>query len=174
MCSMNIVCDKTEYLIPLCCSQICHSRTGEINPVKVSNLVKLYVQRYKYFRKHGRRMDEEERDDREPGTLHSSAWYNIFKKCSLTPLSAQHLCWLFLSNNFCFHSPTCLLCDFMKSSHWSHCKYRKFIIYTMFRNCVLTCTPVWSNTVQFTNPAINDTSETVLLFVDCLLQALQW
>ena len=54
-------------------SQICHSRTGEINPVKVSNLVKLYVQRYKYFRKHGRRMDEEERDDREPGALHSSA-----------------------------------------------------------------------------------------------------
>ncbi|XP_037333358.2 splicing factor, arginine/serine-rich 19 [Pungitius pungitius] len=50
--------------------KICHSRTGEINPVKVSNLVKLYVQRYKYFRKHGRRMDEEDRDDRE---LHSSA-----------------------------------------------------------------------------------------------------
>lgn len=54
-------------------SQICHSRTGEINPVKVSNLVKLYVQRYKYFRKHGRKMDEEEKDDREPGALHSSA-----------------------------------------------------------------------------------------------------
>uniref|UniRef100_A0A4W5KPG6 SFR19-like C-terminal domain-containing protein n=1 Tax=Hucho hucho TaxID=62062 RepID=A0A4W5KPG6_9TELE len=33
--------------------KICHSRKGEINPVKVSNLVKLYVQRYKYFRKHG-------------------------------------------------------------------------------------------------------------------------
>ncbi|XP_062294364.1 splicing factor, arginine/serine-rich 19 [Scomber scombrus] len=48
--------------------KICHSRTGEINPVKVSNLVKLYVQRYKYFRKHGRKMDEEERDD-----MHSSA-----------------------------------------------------------------------------------------------------
>ncbi|XP_077390839.1 uncharacterized protein scaf1 [Festucalex cinctus] len=47
--------------------KICHSRTGEINPVKVSNLVKLYVQRYKYFRKHGRKMDEEDRDDREQG-----------------------------------------------------------------------------------------------------------
>jgi hypothetical protein len=46
-------------------SQICHSRNGEINPVKVSNLVKLYVQRYKYFRKHGRKMDEEVREDRE-------------------------------------------------------------------------------------------------------------
>lgn len=51
--------------------QICHSRTGEINPVKVSNLVKLYVQRYKYFRKHGRRVDEEERDDKE--LLHYSS-----------------------------------------------------------------------------------------------------
>ncbi|KAM3864019.1 uncharacterized protein scaf1 [Diretmus argenteus] len=50
--------------------KICHSRTGEINPVKVSNLVKLYVQRYKYFRKHGRKMDDEERDDRELGMLH--------------------------------------------------------------------------------------------------------
>lgn len=50
--------------------QICHSRTGEINPVKVSNLVKLYVQRYKYFRKHGRRVDEEDKDDKE--LLHSS------------------------------------------------------------------------------------------------------
>uniref|UniRef100_A0A674BLC1 SR-related CTD-associated factor 1 n=1 Tax=Salmo trutta TaxID=8032 RepID=A0A674BLC1_SALTR len=40
--------------------KICHSRKGEINPVKVSNLVKLYVQRYKYFRKHGRKMDEED------------------------------------------------------------------------------------------------------------------
>ncbi|KAF3845732.1 hypothetical protein F7725_002810 [Dissostichus mawsoni] len=51
---------------------ICHSRTGEINPVKVSNLVKLYVQRYntsgnmdaKWMRK---------REDREPGAVYSSA-----------------------------------------------------------------------------------------------------
>lgn len=54
-------------------SQICHSRTGEINPVKVSNLVKLYVQRYKYFRKHGRKMGEEEKEDKELGVLQSSA-----------------------------------------------------------------------------------------------------
>ncbi|XP_057202269.1 splicing factor, arginine/serine-rich 19 isoform X2 [Triplophysa rosa] len=52
--------------------KICHSRTGEINPVKVSNLVKLYVQRYKYFRKHGRKMDEEEKEDRESASMHSS------------------------------------------------------------------------------------------------------
>lgn len=53
--------------------KICHSRTGEINPVKVSNLVKLYVQRYKYFRKHGRKMDDEEREDRESASMHSSS-----------------------------------------------------------------------------------------------------
>uniref|UniRef100_A0A7N6FFP7 SFR19-like C-terminal domain-containing protein n=1 Tax=Anabas testudineus TaxID=64144 RepID=A0A7N6FFP7_ANATE len=67
--------NKDEYkdILRKAVHKICHSRTGEINPVKVSNLVKLYVQRYKYFRKHGRKMDEEDRDDREPGALHSSA-----------------------------------------------------------------------------------------------------
>ncbi|XP_008288437.1 splicing factor, arginine/serine-rich 19 [Stegastes partitus] len=67
--------NKDEYkdILRKAVHKICHSRTGEINPVKVSNLVKLYVQRYKYFRKHGRKMDEEERDDKEPGALHSSA-----------------------------------------------------------------------------------------------------
>uniref|UniRef100_A0A3Q3IFS6 SFR19-like C-terminal domain-containing protein n=1 Tax=Monopterus albus TaxID=43700 RepID=A0A3Q3IFS6_MONAL len=67
--------NKDEYkdILRKAVHKICHSRTGEINPVKVSNLVKLYVQRYKYFRKHGRKMDEEERDDRESGALHSSA-----------------------------------------------------------------------------------------------------
>uniref|UniRef100_UPI0037E71E91 splicing factor, arginine/serine-rich 19 n=1 Tax=Semicossyphus pulcher TaxID=241346 RepID=UPI0037E71E91 len=67
--------NKDEYkdILRKAVHKICHSRTGEINPVKVSNLVKLYVQRYKYFRKHGRKMDEEEREDREPGALHSSA-----------------------------------------------------------------------------------------------------
>nr|XP_057905960.1 splicing factor, arginine/serine-rich 19 [Doryrhamphus excisus] len=67
--------NKDEYkdILRKAVHKICHSRTGEINPVKVSNLVKLYVQRYKYFRKHGRKMDEEERDDREQGSLYSSA-----------------------------------------------------------------------------------------------------
>uniref|UniRef100_A0A3P8W270 SR-related CTD-associated factor 1 n=1 Tax=Cynoglossus semilaevis TaxID=244447 RepID=A0A3P8W270_CYNSE len=67
--------NKDEYkdILRKAVHKICHSRTGEINPVKVSNLVKLYVQRYKYFRKHGRKMDDEERNDREMGALHSSA-----------------------------------------------------------------------------------------------------
>ncbi|KAM6966392.1 uncharacterized protein scaf1 [Tautogolabrus adspersus] len=65
--------NKDEYkdILRKAVHKICHSRTGEINPVKVSNLVKLYVQRYKYFRKHGRKMDEEEREERESGALHS-------------------------------------------------------------------------------------------------------
>ncbi|XP_067272627.1 splicing factor, arginine/serine-rich 19 isoform X2 [Pseudorasbora parva] len=59
--------NKDEYkdILRKAVHKICHSRTGEINPVKVNNLVKLYVQRYKYFRKHGRKMDEEEKEDRE-------------------------------------------------------------------------------------------------------------
>lgn len=63
--------NKDEYkdILRKAVHKICHSRTGEINPVKVSNLVKLYVQRYKYFRKHGRKMDEE---DRESASMHSS------------------------------------------------------------------------------------------------------
>ncbi|KAA0705672.1 Splicing factor, arginine/serine-rich 19 SR-related C-terminal domain-associated factor 1 [Triplophysa tibetana] len=66
--------NKDEYkdILRKAVHKICHSRTGEINPVKVSNLVKLYVQRYKYFRKHGRKMDEEENEDRESAFMHSS------------------------------------------------------------------------------------------------------
>ncbi|XP_068097486.1 splicing factor, arginine/serine-rich 19 [Hyperolius riggenbachi] len=54
--------------------KICHSKSGEINPVKVNNLVKAYVQRYKYFRKHGKKMDDDEsggsyRSGKDPGGL---------------------------------------------------------------------------------------------------------
>lgn len=31
--------------------QVCHSKSGEINPVKVGNLVKAYVDKYKHARK---------------------------------------------------------------------------------------------------------------------------
>ncbi|XP_051988470.1 splicing factor, arginine/serine-rich 19-like isoform X2 [Xyrauchen texanus] len=66
--------NKDEYkdILRKAVHKICHSRTGEINPVKVSNLVKLYVQRYKYFRKHGRKMDEEEKEDRESASMYFS------------------------------------------------------------------------------------------------------
>lgn len=32
--------------------QICHSKSGEINPVKVGNLVKAYVDKYRHMRRH--------------------------------------------------------------------------------------------------------------------------
>lgn len=32
--------------------QICHSKSGEINPVKVANLVKAYVDKYRHMRRH--------------------------------------------------------------------------------------------------------------------------
>ncbi|XP_058035496.1 splicing factor, arginine/serine-rich 19 isoform X3 [Ahaetulla prasina] len=60
---------KEEYkdILRKAVHKICHSKSGEINPVKVNNLVKAYVQRYKYFRKHGRKMDEEQRPPKETG-----------------------------------------------------------------------------------------------------------
>ncbi|XP_072348497.1 uncharacterized protein scaf1 isoform X1 [Scyliorhinus torazame] len=38
--------------------KICHSKSGEINPVKVANLVKAYVEKYKYARRHGKKPEE--------------------------------------------------------------------------------------------------------------------
>uniref|UniRef100_UPI00398EE00F splicing factor, arginine/serine-rich 19 isoform X1 n=2 Tax=Pristiophorus japonicus TaxID=55135 RepID=UPI00398EE00F len=34
--------------------KICHSKSGEINPVKVANLVRAYVEKYKYSRRHSK------------------------------------------------------------------------------------------------------------------------
>lgn len=48
--------------------QVCHSKSGEINPVKVGNLVKAYVDKYKHARKHrkeddsGKTRDEQSAD----------------------------------------------------------------------------------------------------------------
>ncbi|XP_020649622.3 splicing factor, arginine/serine-rich 19 [Pogona vitticeps] len=65
---------KEEYkdILRKAVHKICHSKSGEINPVKVNNLVKAYVQRYKYFRKHGRKMDEEAGASKEIGGLDKS------------------------------------------------------------------------------------------------------
>ncbi|XP_069765567.1 serine/arginine repetitive matrix protein 2 isoform X2 [Narcine bancroftii] len=38
--------------------KICHSKSGEINPVKVANLVKAYVEKYKYSRRHNKRPED--------------------------------------------------------------------------------------------------------------------
>ncbi|XP_025021860.1 PHD and RING finger domain-containing protein 1 isoform X1 [Python bivittatus] len=45
---------KEEYkdILRKAVQKICHSKSGEINPVKVANLVKAYVEKYKHIRKH--------------------------------------------------------------------------------------------------------------------------
>lgn len=44
----NLVCNNMN----VSGHQVCHSKSGEINPVKVGNLVKAYVDKYKHARKH--------------------------------------------------------------------------------------------------------------------------
>ncbi|RVE72195.1 hypothetical protein OJAV_G00059300 [Oryzias javanicus] len=46
--------DKDEYkeILRKAVQKVCHSKSGEINPVKVGNLVKAYVDKYKHARKH--------------------------------------------------------------------------------------------------------------------------
>ncbi|KAK2536652.1 Phrf1 [Columba guinea] len=45
---------KEEYknIVRKAVQKICHSKSGEINPMKVANLVKAYVEKYKHMRKH--------------------------------------------------------------------------------------------------------------------------
>ncbi|XP_053151580.1 PHD and RING finger domain-containing protein 1 isoform X2 [Hemicordylus capensis] len=53
---------KEEYkaILRKAVQKICHSKSGEINPVKVANLVKAYVEKYKHMRKHKKADAEEE------------------------------------------------------------------------------------------------------------------
>ncbi|TKS73250.1 PHD and RING finger domain-containing protein 1 [Collichthys lucidus] len=46
--------NKDEYkeILRKAVEKVCHSKSGEINPVKVGNLVKAYVDKYKHARKH--------------------------------------------------------------------------------------------------------------------------
>lgn len=41
-------------------SQVCHSKSGEVNSAKVANLVKAYVDKYKYSRKGSQKKTLEE------------------------------------------------------------------------------------------------------------------
>lgn len=41
-------------------SQVCHSKSGEVDSTKVANLVKAYVDKYKYSRKGGQKKTPEE------------------------------------------------------------------------------------------------------------------
>ncbi|KAI9523606.1 hypothetical protein NQZ68_026548 [Dissostichus eleginoides] len=58
--------DKDEYkeILRKAVQKVCHSKSGEINPVKVGNLVKAYVDKYKHARKHKKDEDlGQEADD---------------------------------------------------------------------------------------------------------------
>uniref|UniRef100_A0A8C5MYL7 PHD and ring finger domains 1 n=1 Tax=Leptobrachium leishanense TaxID=445787 RepID=A0A8C5MYL7_9ANUR len=48
----EITKDEYKEILRKAVQKICHSRSGEINPVKVVNLVRAYVDRYKHLRKH--------------------------------------------------------------------------------------------------------------------------
>ncbi|XP_072241641.1 uncharacterized protein phrf1 [Leuresthes tenuis] len=53
--------NKDEYkeILRKAVQKVCHSKSGEINPVKVGNLVKAYVDKYKHARKHKKGEDSE-------------------------------------------------------------------------------------------------------------------
>ncbi|KAM5222755.1 LOW QUALITY PROTEIN: PHD and RING finger domain-containing protein 1 [Hipposideros larvatus] len=53
---------KDEYkdILRKAVQKICHSKSGEINPVKVGNLVRAYVDKYRHMRKHRRPEANEE------------------------------------------------------------------------------------------------------------------
>ncbi|XP_075282179.1 PHD and RING finger domain-containing protein 1 isoform X2 [Opisthocomus hoazin] len=55
---------KEEYknILRKAVQKICHSKSGEINPVKVANLVKAYVEKYKHMRKHKKSNGEDTRE----------------------------------------------------------------------------------------------------------------
>ncbi|NXX76337.1 PHRF1 protein, partial [Urocolius indicus] len=55
---------KEEYksILRKAVQKICHSKSGEINPMKVANLVKAYVEKYKHVRKHKKSDGEDTRE----------------------------------------------------------------------------------------------------------------
>ncbi|KAM6960513.1 uncharacterized protein phrf1 [Aplochiton taeniatus] len=63
----EITKDEYKDILRKAVQKVCHSKSGEINPVKVANLVKAYVDKYKHARKHkkgedGQRQQEADRD----------------------------------------------------------------------------------------------------------------
>ncbi|XP_036390923.1 PHD and RING finger domain-containing protein 1-like isoform X2 [Megalops cyprinoides] len=63
---------KEEYkeILRKSVQKVCHSKSGEINPVKVANMVKAYVDMYKYNRKHGKgKMGGKSQDSGTTNTL---------------------------------------------------------------------------------------------------------
>ncbi|XP_018621294.1 PHD and RING finger domain-containing protein 1 [Scleropages formosus] len=54
----DITKDEYKDILRKAVQKVCHSKSGEINPVKVANLVKAYVDKYKHARKHKKGGDE--------------------------------------------------------------------------------------------------------------------
>ncbi|XP_019895992.2 PHD and RING finger domain-containing protein 1 isoform X2 [Esox lucius] len=48
----DITKDEYKEIVRKAVQKVCHSKSGEINPVKVANLIKAYVDKYKHARKH--------------------------------------------------------------------------------------------------------------------------
>ncbi|KAI7811756.1 hypothetical protein IRJ41_018820 [Triplophysa rosa] len=64
---------KEEYkeILRKAVQKVCHSKSGEINPVKVAHLVKAYVDKYKHARKH-KKEDSEQSQRAEPKNMQTS------------------------------------------------------------------------------------------------------
>ncbi|XP_062847038.1 PHD and RING finger domain-containing protein 1 [Trichomycterus rosablanca] len=61
----DITKDEYKEILRKAVQKVCHSKSGEINPVKVANLVKAYVDKYKYARKHHKEEDSTEVESAE-------------------------------------------------------------------------------------------------------------
>ncbi|CAJ1057408.1 PHD and RING finger domain-containing protein 1 isoform X2 [Xyrichtys novacula] len=66
--------NKDEYkeILRKAVQKVCHSKSGEINPVKVGNLVKAYVDKYKHARKHKKGEDLGETKETQGKTMKTS------------------------------------------------------------------------------------------------------
>ncbi|XP_037539335.1 PHD and RING finger domain-containing protein 1 [Nematolebias whitei] len=68
--------NKEEYkdILRKAVQKVCHSKSGEINPVKVGNLIKAYVEKYKHARKHKKGEDFEKvaEEQNEPMDISAS------------------------------------------------------------------------------------------------------
>lgn len=59
----DITKDEYKEIVRKAVQKVCHSKSSAINPVKVANLVKAYVDKYKHMRKH-LKPDEPQGDSR--------------------------------------------------------------------------------------------------------------
>lgn len=56
----DITKDEYKEIVRKAVGKVCHSKSGEVDSTKVANLVKAYVDKYKYSRKGGQKKTPEE------------------------------------------------------------------------------------------------------------------